>query len=347
MDECFDVPSRANEFGGQPIEQFRVRRQLALSSEFLARGDKSDAKYLFPKTVDRNPGGQGVFLIHQPLGQIHSGRFLDAFGGRKERDRKTCLDFVSKIQVGPAEMNVSGAALVFGQLSQDWNGGALDPGKFLLQVLELFGTLIPGRRSINRKIRSEESLVGFRKFLVRFRQLAFPLGVRCLLAQMGPNGLAIGVQGNRPELLEAIARASIRTIVEKNPIDRLFGTKINFQPRPIRLARMGDRLADEIVPIGIPIDGKFGRAVEVGAYLGGLALSSEVFVTLKDLDLSQMKPALFVRVDDPDKPCLQLALRKRQLGFRNRLCLLDLVFQFFDLLAKRHSPLFGRLVLDL
>ena len=53
---------------------------------------------------------------------------------------------------------------------------------------------------------------------------------------------------------------------------------------------MGDRLADEIVPIGIPIDGKFGRAVEVGAYLGGLALSSEVFVTLKDLDLGQMKP---------------------------------------------------------
>ena len=118
---------------------------------------------------------------------------------------------------------------------------------------------------------------------------------------MGPNWLAVGVQGNRPELLEAIARTSIRTIVEKNPIDRLFGTKINFQPRPIRLARMGDRLADEIVTIGIPIDGKFRRAVEVGAYLGGLPLSSEVFVTLKDLDLGQMKPALFVRVDDPEK----------------------------------------------
>ena len=306
MDECFDVPSRANEFGGQPIEQFGVRRQLALSSEFLARGDKSDAKYLFPKNGWPQPGRSRGFS-HPPT--TWPNPFGSVFGRlrwrRKERDRKTCLDFVSKIQVGPAEMNVSGSALVFGQLSQDWNGGALDPGKFLLQVLELFGTLIPGRRSINRKIRSEKSLVGFRKFLVRFRQLAFPLGVGCLLAQMGPNGLTVGVQGNRPELLEAIAVASIRTIVEKNPIDRLFGTKINFQPRPIGLARMGDRLADEIVPIGIPIDGKFGRAVEVGAYLGGLPLSSEVFVTLKDLDLSQMKPALFVRVDDPDKPCLQ------------------------------------------
>ena len=60
-------------------------------------------------------------------------------------------------------MNVGDSALVLGQFSEDWHGGALDAGKFLLQVLELFGKLITGRGLINLKIGSEKILVGFRE----------------------------------------------------------------------------------------------------------------------------------------------------------------------------------------
>ena len=152
-------------------------------------------------------------------------------------------------------MNVGDSALVLGQFSEDWHGGALDAGKFLLQVLELFGKLITGRGLINLKIGSEKILVGFREVPVCFRQLAFPLGVGGFPTQMSPNGLAFTVQDNRPELLEAICRHTIRTIVNKNPVDFQLRNNINFQPWPVGLTRMGDRLARMIVSVRIAIDG--------------------------------------------------------------------------------------------
>ena len=58
-------------------------------------------------------------------------------------------------------MNVSFAALVLRQFAEDWNCGAFDTGKFLLQVLNFFGQFITWGRLIDLKVRSEEILVRF------------------------------------------------------------------------------------------------------------------------------------------------------------------------------------------
>ena len=153
---------------------------------------------------------------------------------------------------------------------------------------------------------------------------------------MSPYGFTPGIIGNRPKLFEAASGSTVRTIKDNYPVDCLLGTKINFQPGPVRLRRMGDRLADEIVAIGFPIDGKFGRSVVTRAYLGGLAGQCQVLAALVNFHLSQMKVALFVRVDDPDEAGLERALAGRRRGLRGGwLALLDGKLQFLDLLEQR------------
>ena len=118
--------------------------KFALGPEFLARGNEADTKEFFPKPIHGYAAGQWVFLIHQPLGQIQTGRLINAFGGRKKGNRETSLDLISPIQVGTTKMNERLAALVFGKLAKDRNGRSLDPGKLLFQILEFFSKVISG-----------------------------------------------------------------------------------------------------------------------------------------------------------------------------------------------------------
>ena len=48
----FGVPTTADEVDGQSVEQLRVRGQVALHAEVLARGDEASAKDLGPESVD-------------------------------------------------------------------------------------------------------------------------------------------------------------------------------------------------------------------------------------------------------------------------------------------------------
>ena len=64
-DHMLDVPVRSDQFRGQIIEQFGVRRQIALRAEILARGDQSRCRRSFPK-ADWPARGPSADCSHRP-----------------------------------------------------------------------------------------------------------------------------------------------------------------------------------------------------------------------------------------------------------------------------------------
>ena len=77
------VPLAAHKFAGEPVEQFGVRRQFALRTEFLARPHDTGAEDRLPKAIRGHARRQRIALVHQPLRQrqpVHR----RAFGQRIE-----------------------------------------------------------------------------------------------------------------------------------------------------------------------------------------------------------------------------------------------------------------------
>ena len=58
------VPTVSDKLGGEPIEQFRMRRRFPLTSKILARFDNSRSEESFPKTIDSHARGEWIFRIH-------------------------------------------------------------------------------------------------------------------------------------------------------------------------------------------------------------------------------------------------------------------------------------------
>ena len=71
--ELLDRPAAVHEFDGQPIEQLRMGRRLALDAEILDRADDAAAEQLGPQAIDVNPCRQGVVAVDQPAGQNQAG----------------------------------------------------------------------------------------------------------------------------------------------------------------------------------------------------------------------------------------------------------------------------------
>src|SRR6185503_19299667 len=65
-DQRLLAPALRDEFGGEPVEQLRVRGRRALRAEVLARLDESTAEDLLPHAIDGDAGDQGVVLVDQP-----------------------------------------------------------------------------------------------------------------------------------------------------------------------------------------------------------------------------------------------------------------------------------------
>ena len=63
-----EPPAAADQLGGEPVEQFGVRRPLALRAEVAGRGDDPPAEVVLPEPVDDHPGqqvaGAGVDVGH-------------------------------------------------------------------------------------------------------------------------------------------------------------------------------------------------------------------------------------------------------------------------------------------
>ena len=51
-----ELPAVLDQVGGEPVEQLRVRRPLALGAEIVGRGDNAPAEMVLPEAVDDDPG---------------------------------------------------------------------------------------------------------------------------------------------------------------------------------------------------------------------------------------------------------------------------------------------------
>ena len=63
------VPVLAHEFGGQPIQQFRIGGRVAHFAEVIDRADDATAKMIGPDAIDFHPSGQRILRRHQPFSQ--------------------------------------------------------------------------------------------------------------------------------------------------------------------------------------------------------------------------------------------------------------------------------------
>jgi hypothetical protein len=67
-----DVPACADEFSGEPVEQFRVAREFASDAEVLDGLDQPGTEVHLPPPIDGDPGGERIGRVHQPLGEVQA-----------------------------------------------------------------------------------------------------------------------------------------------------------------------------------------------------------------------------------------------------------------------------------
>ena len=64
--ERFHVPVEANQFRGQPVEKFRMRRPFAAAAEVFRRPDQASAEMMLPEPIRRDARGQCVLFTDEP-----------------------------------------------------------------------------------------------------------------------------------------------------------------------------------------------------------------------------------------------------------------------------------------
>ena len=67
--ESLDRPTLADEFAGQPVQQFRVSRKASHAPEIGGGSDQPSTEMVMPNPVHQNPGGQWVGGAGDPLRQ--------------------------------------------------------------------------------------------------------------------------------------------------------------------------------------------------------------------------------------------------------------------------------------
>ena len=110
-------PVQADELGGQPVEQFGVRRQRPLGAEVVLGGDQPGAEVDAPDAVDEDPRGQRILRGDEPAGQVEAGRPVVEFGQRRQDGRRPLGDFDALAGEVAAEHDVRLAG--HGPLRQD------------------------------------------------------------------------------------------------------------------------------------------------------------------------------------------------------------------------------------
>ena len=74
-DHVLDIPSAVDEFTGQPVEQLRIDRRLALCSQVVEDTTEPGPEELLPHAVHHGSSGERVIARDQPLGEIEPGQF--------------------------------------------------------------------------------------------------------------------------------------------------------------------------------------------------------------------------------------------------------------------------------
>src|SRR3954464_1934516 len=100
-----------HEFGGQPVEQFRVRRRGSLRAEVLAGFDNSAPEELFPGPVPRDAWGQRVLFTHQPSREAETIRHLIVTEWMQRR-RNACVHLLALVHEAAAPTDERGRAFL-------------------------------------------------------------------------------------------------------------------------------------------------------------------------------------------------------------------------------------------
>ena len=72
-DHMLHVPSAFDELGSEPIEEFDMRRPVSLIAGILERFGNAASVELVPQSIDKDAGGEGIFLCDEPVREVESG----------------------------------------------------------------------------------------------------------------------------------------------------------------------------------------------------------------------------------------------------------------------------------
>ena len=120
LDELLAAPALTHEFGGQPVEQLRMRRRLARGPEVIGRADQTDAEKLAPDVIDRDTAGERMLRRDEPFGEIQTVRLLLHGLCHRRQSRKTRgNDIGAAPGVITGHVDI-GLAAIFTDLGQRW-----------------------------------------------------------------------------------------------------------------------------------------------------------------------------------------------------------------------------------
>ena len=139
--ELLQAPPALAEFAGETIQQFRMRRLVALRAEILRSFDDAAPEKLVPHAIHRHARGERILARDNPLRQ-RKARGLGAGGHRRQKRGRARLHF----HAGRAEIALqveiilrrSGVIHQYQGLRQA-REGRFDLAEFLAQLFELFG----------------------------------------------------------------------------------------------------------------------------------------------------------------------------------------------------------------
>ena len=107
--QSFDRPVLANQFGGQPVEQFGGYRCGPELPEIVRGFNQPDPEVPLPDAVDDHPAGERVSGIGDPPGQLQPAAFSRPDGGRRmtmcQDGRKASPDFLPQVEVAAATVH--------------------------------------------------------------------------------------------------------------------------------------------------------------------------------------------------------------------------------------------------
>ena len=149
LEEGLQIPLEPHEFGGEPVEEFGVKRLLSLSAEVLAAGDDADAEDLLPAAVGNDTGGERVGVVYQPPGQSQAVA-RGAFGQRREYGGRAFCNGLAHVEEVAAVLDLGDTPLSLNHFAHNRHRGRFHVREFFGQIREPLaeGLQFRGQRAV-------------------------------------------------------------------------------------------------------------------------------------------------------------------------------------------------------
>ena len=130
LEHVLEVPAAVHQLGGEPVEQFGMKRQVALAAKLLAAAHDAGAEEAFPQAIHGHAGGERVVAAHEPL--RHREAVLRLLCRQRMEDRgRGLLHVITQGLPIAAKLHFRHAALLRIKITHDRHGDRLDRGEFL------------------------------------------------------------------------------------------------------------------------------------------------------------------------------------------------------------------------